>query len=80
MNVSDVVSLTINGAEADCPLCWVSPGQLGNVGGGLALHIGGALVVNALDVVSELVKLGDDELTPERLGDENSALLQQSEG
>ena len=80
MNVSDVVSLTIDGAETDRPLGWVSSGKLRDVGSGLALHVGGALVVNALDVVGELVKLRYDKLTPERLGDEDSALLQQSEG
>ena len=79
MNISNVEPLAVNSAETDCPLGRVSPGQLGDVLGRLSIHIGGALVVDTLDIKTELIKLGDNQLTPECLRDEDVALLQESE-
>ena len=71
--------LAVDSAETDGPLGRVPPGQLGDVLGRGAGHVGGALVVDTLDVHSELVKLRDDELSTERLRDEDVALLQKPE-
>ena len=71
--------LAVNSAETDRPLGWVSPGQLGDVLGGLPCHVGGALVVDTLDVKTELVKLRYDQLAPECLRDQDGAFLQKPE-
>ena len=71
--------LTVNSAETDCPLGWVSPGQLGDVGGWLPSHVRSALVVNTFDIKNELIELGYDELAPECFGDEDGTLLQKPE-
>ena len=79
MNISNVEPLTVNSAETDCPLSWVSPGQLGDVGGWLPSHVWTALVVDTLDIKNELIELRYDELAPECFGDENVTLLQKPE-
>ena len=76
MNISNVEPLAVNSAETDSPLGRISPGELGDVLGRCPSHVGGALVVDLLHVHSELRKLGDHQLTPECLGDEDVALLQ----
>ena len=76
MNVSDVEPLAINSAETDRPLGRVSPGELGDVLGRGATHVGSTLVVDLLHVNTELSKLRDHQLAAECLGDEDVALLQ----
>ena len=71
--------LTVNSAETDCPLGWISPGQLGDVGGWLPSHVWTALVVDTFDIKNELIELRYDELAPECFGDENGTLLQKPE-
>ena len=71
--------LTVNSAETDCPLGWISPGQLGDVGGWLPSHVWTALVVDTFDIKNELIELRYDELAPECFGDENVTLLQKPE-
>ena len=75
VNISNVEPLAVDGAETDRPLGGVSPGQLGDVLGRGPAHVGSTLVVNAFDVESEVVKLGDHQLPSECLRDEDVALL-----
>ena len=79
VNISNVEPLAVNSTETDCPLGWVSPGQLGDVGGWLPSHVRSALVVNTFDIKNELIELGYDELAPECFGDEDVTLLQKPE-
>ena len=76
VHVSNVEPLAVDSAETDGPLGRVPPGQLGDVLGGLPCHVGGALVVDTLDIKTELVKLRYDQLAPECLRDQDVAFLQ----
>ena len=54
---------------------WIT-GELGDVLGRGPGYVGAALVVDLLHVHRELSELGDHQLAPECLGDEDVALLQ----